>query len=74
PCEQVAVFLFRVGHGSAVRATAGHFNIAEGTVVNWTMSVARPIMKRLFREYVRWPSPEEQSEISRAWEKEKSLR
>ncbi|CAM9777447.1 unnamed protein product, partial [Ectocarpus sp. 8 AP-2014] len=61
-------------HGSGVRATAGHFSVAEGTVVNWTMSVARLIRKRLFREYVRWPSPGEQSEISTAWEKEKSLR
>ncbi|CAM9618425.1 unnamed protein product, partial [Hapterophycus canaliculatus] len=39
PCERLAVFLFRVGGGSGVRATAGHFQISEGTVVSWTLKV-----------------------------------
>ncbi|CAN0329875.1 unnamed protein product, partial [Ectocarpus sp. 4 AP-2014] len=70
PCELVAVFLFRVGGGRRVRETAGHFDIAEGTVVSWTMAVARLVMERLKR-YVSWPSPEEQRHIAKEWEKEK---
>lgn len=74
PCERVAVFLFRVGGGRGVRETAGHFDIAEGTVVNWTMSVAKLVMERLEERYVRWPDPDEQRHISKEWEQEKELR
>lgn len=68
------MFLFRVGSGQGVRATAGHFDIAEGTVVDWTLSVANLVIKRLYSECVRWPDAEEQQEISKDWEAEKGLR
>lgn len=74
PCERVAVFLFRVGNGQGVRATAGHFDIAEGSVVNWTLQVARLVIERLQEKYVRWPDPDEQKDMSSAWETEKQLR
>lgn len=37
PCEQIAGFLFRAGSGQGVRATAEYFEIAEGSVVSWTL-------------------------------------
>lgn len=74
PCERVAVFLFRVGCTQGVRQTAAHFNITEGTVVSWTLSVAKLVVERLRPRNVQWPSPEEQRDIMRAWESEKALR
>ena len=74
PCERVAVFLYRVGGGRGVRETAGHFDIAEGTVVKWTKAIAHLVMKRLEDRYLTWPDPEEQRRIAKEWEDEKELR
>ncbi|CAN0228851.1 unnamed protein product [Ectocarpus fasciculatus] len=55
PCERVAVFLFRVGGGHGVRGTAAHYDISEGSVVDWTLKVAKLVVKRLQPQYVRLP-------------------
>ena len=57
-----------------MRDTAGHFDLAEGTVVNWTMEVLRLILDRLFEREIRWPSPDEQRAMYTEWEGEKMLR
>lgn len=74
PCERLAVFLYRVGGGNGVRETAGFFDVSVGSVVDWTLQVARLVVERLQKQYVKWPGPEEQREISEAWELEKALR
>lgn len=74
PCERVAVFLWRLGHDTDVRATSIMFKMSEGTVSNWTLEVANLIEEKLRGKHVTWPSPAEQREISAEWELEKGLR
>ncbi|CAM9890176.1 unnamed protein product [Ectocarpus fasciculatus] len=47
PCERVAVFLFRVPGGQGVLQTAGHFEVPEESVEDWTSQVARLLVERL---------------------------
>lgn len=74
PCERVAIFLWRVGQDTTVRATSLLFGLSEGTVSQVTLEVAKLIEDRLREECVRWPNPDEQRGISTAWEREKHLR
>lgn len=72
--ERVAMFLYRVGHGAGIRQTACQFDVSEGSVMQVTMGIADLVLRKLLAEYVKWPTPEEQSAISTAWEQEKYLR
>ncbi|CAB1103748.1 unnamed protein product [Ectocarpus sp. CCAP 1310/34] len=74
PCERVAVFMWRLGGDSTVRQTALQFGLSDGTVSQVTLEVARRVDKYLRDECVWWPSPEEQRDMSAAWELEKHLR
>lgn len=74
PCERVAIFLRRMGHGTSVRTTCVAFQVAEETAERVTMEVAHRVIFKLSREYVPWPTVEEQAEIARVWELEKNLR
>lgn len=74
PCERVGVFLFRLGGDVGVKRVALQFELSEGFVSEVTLEVAKLIMERLYSKFVRWPSPEEQREMSADWELEKALR
>lgn len=74
PCERTAVFLWRVGQDTTVRATSLLFGLSEGTISQVTLEVAKLIQDRLRSKCVRWPSPDEQREIYTAWELEKQMR
>lgn len=74
PCERVAIFLFRLGGGGGVTRAALQFQLSEGYVSDSTLEVAGLISERLYRKYIRWPSPREQREMSEEWELENSLR
>ncbi|CAM9633824.1 unnamed protein product [Ectocarpus sp. 12 AP-2014] len=53
PCERVAVFLFRVPGGQGVLQTAGHFEVSEESVEDWTSQVAKLVVERLRSQRVR---------------------
>ena len=74
PCERVAVFLWRLGHGAGIKETSIVFGLSEGTISYCTLEVANLIEDKLRRKHVAWPSPAEQREISTEWELEKGLR
>lgn len=57
-----------------MRETAGHSEVSVGSVVDWTLQVARLVVERQQKQYVKWPGPEEQRDISTAREMEKALR
>lgn len=66
--------MFRVAGAQGVMETATRFDIAEGKVAIWTMSVANQVVNRLRKRFVRWPAPNEQREIMEAWEHDNTLR
>ncbi|CAN0487311.1 unnamed protein product, partial [Ectocarpus sp. 12 AP-2014] len=72
--ERVAVFLFRVPGGQGVLQTAGHFEVSEESVEDWTSQVAKLVVERLRSQWVRWPGPSRLPDISSAPEMEKALR
>ncbi|CAM9948841.1 unnamed protein product, partial [Laminaria digitata] len=63
-----------MGQGTSVRTTCVTFQVAEETAERVTMEVAHRVIFTLSREYVPWPTVEEQAEIARVWELEKNLR
>ena len=74
PCEHVALFMNRLGTGNGLTLTSVMFDVSERDVFKITKSVARRVMDSLSAEYVAWPDPEEQAEISENWETENPLR
>lgn len=74
PCERTAMALYRLGHGAGVRATAALFGVSDAWISRCTSEFLERVTTRLIPKWLCWPSPNDQDNISAAFEKRTGFR